>query len=222
MKYLKTYKQLLESTIFDPRWTENLPTDLSIITSNGNYTLELKRDKSLDHNVDVANLMNCIQVSYYHNTAGDGDVTKDGEPDYLCMDLTFVKNNDGSERSPDTLKLNVDISYGDNMAVEFSIEKPNKVSLSHYTGVGSKYDSETKFAFTDESLKLLVDFFNKFGYELSVDDFKFLDKEDDSFEYKDEPNQLYSDKISDMDLKMRGGNFDTNQPINLGLKNNIK
>jgi len=218
MRYLKTYKQLLESTIFDSGWTDNLPTDLSIVTSTGNYTLELKRDKSLGHNVDVTNLMNCIQISYYQNTAEDGNVTKDGEPDYLCFDITLVKDNDGTERSPDTLKLNVDISYGDNMASSFSIQKPNKVTLSHYTGIGSKHDSETKFAFTDESLKSLVDFFNKFGYELTVNDFKFLDNDDNSFKYKDDPKHLYTDKISDMDLKMRNDEVDINAPINLELK----
>ena len=164
--------------------------------------------------------MNCIQISYYQNTAEDGNVTKDGEPDYLCFDITLVKDNDGTERSPDTLKLNVDISYGDNMASSFSIEKPNKVTLSHYTGIGSKYDPETKFAFTDESLKSLVDFFNKFGYELSVEDFKFLDNEDKSFKYKDDTDHLYSDKISDMDLKMRSGDVDINDTISLKLQNN--
>jgi len=222
MKYLKTYRIFEDINIFNSDWESNLPNEVSIITSTGEFTLKLKSDKDLGHRDDVSNLMNCIQVSYYRNDMIDNDdAVQNAEPDYLCFDITIVKNNDGYKRNPDTIKLNIDISYGDSMMFQFIIEKPNKVSLSHYNGVGSKYDPNTKFAFTDSSLKSLVDFFNTFGYKLSIDDFKFLDNNDDSFKYKDEPNQLYSDKISNMDIKARNSkDFDINEPISLELQNN--
>ena len=57
---------------------------------------------------------------------------------------------------------------------------PNKVHVIEYTSWKSKTDpSNTVFALADKSLKEFVDFLNKFsGFELTVNDFKFLDKYD--------------------------------------------
>jgi hypothetical protein len=93
------------------------------------------------------------------------------------FDIHLVKDNDGFEANPDTLRLNVDITYGNRMCSEFIIEKPNKVNIILYDGKGSKYDSDNSFGFTDESLNHLVKFFNSFGYELTIGDLYFLDKE---------------------------------------------
>jgi hypothetical protein len=107
----------------------------------------------------------------------------------------LVKKNNGDSRNPETLRLDVDISYGDAMVSEFSIESPNKVNVIHYTGKNSKYDPDTKFAFTDNSLKDIVEFFNRLGYSLDVSDFKFIDSDDNSFHHNEIPNQLYVDKL---------------------------
>jgi hypothetical protein len=69
---------------------------------------------------------------------------------------------------------------------------PGDIEIIHYTGLGSKYDKETFFGFEDESIKDLVNFFNRLGFKLSVKDFSFIDKYPDSFTYK-ESIKLISD-----------------------------
>jgi GMP synthase-like glutamine amidotransferase len=187
MKYIKRFNEseVEKYSIFDSKgWEKFLPKKLNLVTSSGNWTLELPPvDNNMGHPTNVANLMNCIQIGYYQNTPSkeDGNVNRDGEPDQLEFDITIVKDNNGSQANPDTLKLNVDITYGDSMAVEFSIEKPNKVNVFHYTGFGSKYDKDTFWGFEDDSLKELVDFFNSWGYQLTTKDFTFIDKYPDSY-----------------------------------------
>ena len=190
---LKNLKRFNENiSIFNQDWKKFLPETLEIITSNGNWKL---------HKSDLMINGDLIQFSYYQKTFDKPeDVNNDGEPDYLCFDIYLVKNNKGDSHNPDTLRLNVDITYGDNMSSEFTIEKPNKVNVIHYTGKNSKYDPETKFGFTDESLDKLIEFFNRFGYQLSREDFKFLDKEDDSYHYKDDPKHLYTDTTTNETL----------------------
>ena len=113
----------------------------------------------------------------------DDDVTADGEPDYLCFDIHTIKENDGSEANGDNLRLNIDMTYGDAMVSEFTIEAPNKVVPHHYTGANSLYDPKFVFGFDDKSLQAFVDFFNRFSdnYNLTKDDFKFLDKDPNSY-----------------------------------------
>jgi GMP synthase-like glutamine amidotransferase len=151
-------------------------------TSNQVYTLE-KNDCTIDSDL--------IQFNYYHSTIKrPEDVTVDGEPDILEFDIHFVKNEDG-------IKLLVDISYGDNICFEFSIESPNKINVIHYTGIGSKYDSDTHVGFTDESIKDLVKFFNSFnhGIKLSEKDLAFLDEHKDSYKHDiNNSDHLYTDK----------------------------
>jgi len=80
-------------------------------------------------------------------------------------------------------RKNVDITYGDTMVSEFTIDSPNRVTPFHYTSVDSLLDSETKFSFSDESIKDLVEFFNRFSddFKLTPKYFVFLDSDDDSF-----------------------------------------
>lgn len=178
-------------SIFDNKWTKYLPKKLSIVTSNGDFELKMpdkSTQSSLGHATNVTNLSNCIQIAYWHDTVSSesGDVLRDGEPDLLEFDITFVKTNTGEHSNPDTLKLNIDLSYGDAMVSQFSIENENgnsKVIVGHYTGIGSKFDKETHFGFTDESLKELVTFFNRFGYKLTTKDFTFIDKYPDTYSY---------------------------------------
>jgi hypothetical protein len=131
--------------------------------------------------------MNCIQISYKHNTIDSkyGDVTADGEPNYLEFDITLVKDNDGSHTNPSNLRLNIELTYGDAMVSEFIIKMPGEVEVIHYTGINSKYDKETEFGFEDNSLKNLIEFFNRFGFKLDKKDFTFIDKYRDSYTFKE-------------------------------------
>ena len=185
MKYLKRFNESESYSVFDSEgWKEFLPKKLDVVTNNGNWVLELPDvDNNMGHATNVANLMNCVQIGYYQNTPSreDGDVNRDGEPDQLGFDITIVKNNSGEHANPDTLKLNVDITYGDAMVSSFIIEKPNKVKVSHYTGFGSKHDPDTFWSLDDNSLQELVNFFNTWGYKLSKKDFTFIDKYPDSY-----------------------------------------
>ena len=88
---------------------------------------------------------------YEDTIKNPNDVSKDGEPDLLEFDIHFVRNDKG-------IKLLVNISYGDNMACEFTIETPNKINVGHYTGIGSIYDPKTHWGFKDETILDLVEF----------------------------------------------------------------
>lgn len=188
MKFLKYFNENQKVSIFDPNWVKLIPIKLTIITENGEFTLERNNEitDGEEHPVNVSNLMNCLQISYSQNTVKheEGDVTFDGEPDYLGIDITLVKDNKGDSANPDSLRLNIDLTYGDQMQYSFTIDKPNKVNVHHYTGKHSLYDPETYWGFTDESLEELVTFFNRFGFQTTPDDYKFMDKDPDSFEYE--------------------------------------
>ena len=185
MKYLRKFNETDSFSYFDTeKWKEFLPKELHLVTQEGNWILTLPDvENNMGHATNISHLMNCVQINYAQNTPSreDGDVTRDGEPDQLEFDITIVKNNDGHSANPDTLKLNIDITYGDSMACEFTIEKPNKVTVMHYTGISSNIDPETFFGFEDESLEALVKFFNSWGFELTTKDFTFIDKYPDSY-----------------------------------------
>lgn len=176
MKHLKKFNEsegLVEPgkiTIYDVEIKSALPKQLEIYTNNGNFTLKLDE---FTREIDI------LRVPYSQNTAAiTGDVLSDAEPDTLELDIHFVKNEKG-------LKILVDVTYGDAMLSEFSIESPNKVSVIHYNGIGSVADPETSFGFSDQSLKELIMFFNRFGYKLTPKDFTFIDKYPDTFIQKE-------------------------------------
>ena len=175
-RYIKMYEDFGRISTFDQDIKSFLPEEVNIETTYGKHTLK-KSDVMLNGDL--------IQITYYQNTPeeNDDDVTADGEPDYLCFDIHTIKKNDGSEANGDNLRLNIDMTYGDAMVSEFTIEAPNKVVPHHYTGANSLYDPKFKFGFDDESLQALVDFFNRFSdnYNLTKDDFKFLDKDPNSY-----------------------------------------
>ncbi len=171
-------------SIFDSTWIKLVPKSLTIVTQNGKFTLTRPYDTdNIGYPVDGYNVMNEISFIYGQNTTKDGDVLKDAEPDQLQFDITLVKDNKGEQANPDSLRLNIDITYGDNMQYEFTIDKPNKVKVYHYTGKNSLYDPETFWGFSDESLQDLVKFFNRFGFETTIGDFKFIDSDPDSYSY---------------------------------------
>lgn len=175
-RYIKMYEDFGRISTFDQDIKSFLPEEINIETTYGKHTLK-KSDVILNGDL--------IQITYYQNTPeeNDDDVTADGEPDYLCFDIHTIKENDGSEANGDNLRLNIDMTYGDAMVSEFTIEAPNKVVPHHYTGANSLYDPKFVFGFDDKSLQAFVDFFNRFSdnYNLTKDDFKFLDKDPNSY-----------------------------------------
>lgn len=185
MKHLRKFNENV--SLFDPNWVKLLPKELSVITDNGEFTLKVNGLEPDEHGFSgVYNLMTSFSFSYSHNTLEkeDGDPTADGEPDNLQFDVAVVKNNNGLEANPKkSLRLNIDLTYGDAMMYEFTIDYPNKVNVHHYNGKDSLHDSETHFGFTDESLQDLVVFFNRFGFETTPEDFKFIDSDPDSYDY---------------------------------------
>ena len=184
MKYLKRFNEDIEATIkpngtisanidvktdafntiYDERWKNELPEFITI-----NYHGKLYKFKK-------GNIMlhsNMVQITYI-STPLDSDESSEiwGDPDTLEFDIYFAKE--------DNMVLNIDISYGDAMACEFSVEAPNKIKVIEYTSYHSKFDrSNTVFALVDESLQSFINFLNRFeGMKLKKEDFKFLDQND--------------------------------------------
>lgn len=186
MKYLKRFNEDTESTIksngtisanidtklnsnhtiYDKRAEEHLPDYLTI-----NYHGELfkfKKDNIMSHS-------NMVQITYAStniDSQESGEIW--GSPDTLEFDIYFAKEDS-------KIILNVDITYGDAMVCEFTVEAPNKVKVVEYTSYHSKFDpSNTVFALVDESLQSFINFLNSFsGMKLKKEDFKFLDQYDD-------------------------------------------
>ena len=165
MKYLKRYN-LFESkseSIYDADWKELLPQEL-IVLKDGKHTFK------------VGNVMkhaNMIQVTY-ENVGNEW-----GVPSTLQFDFHFSEVIE--ELIPeDIMRIDIDITWGDAMACEFYIESPSGVEVIEYTSFRSKTDpSNTIFALDDNSLKLFVDFLNRFdGFKLDVSQFTFLDRYD--------------------------------------------
>ena len=214
-------------SLLQPEWFELLPDELTVYSSPKLKNLDNQQDlednfggKNLDNiytlkKADMTVNSDFVQFYYQHKTfEKPEDVIKDGEPDYLQFDLYTLKNTNG-------IKLIIDITWGDHMAYEFSLEAPNKINVFHYTGKGSLYDSETHFGFTDESIKKLVEFFNRFnhGIKLSEKDLAFLDQHEDSYQHKNEnPQQLYTDDSNLIDFE---NSVKKNENV-LNFKNFIK
>jgi hypothetical protein len=202
-------------SIFQQDWFEKLlPDTLKIVSDqkskklNSDQTIsdsESKTEFTFDKNECTID-SDLVQFSYYYNSMRqDGGEVSDGEPNMLEFDIHFHKNDHG-------IKLLVDITYGDNMAVEFSIESPNKINVIHYTGYGAKYDSETHWGFKDESIQHLVNFFNAFshGIKLQPKDLSFIDEHLDSYQHEvDNKDHYYTD---DSDLVKFGNSMKDSEP----------
>jgi GMP synthase-like glutamine amidotransferase len=176
-------------------WVKFVPKEVTIVTSNGNFTLKLPESKGVTVKgmlpdsgpataVTVMGNGEQVQIYWCQNTPEKtGNVNTDGEPDKLQMDMGVLNNNDGYSANPDNLKLNISISYGDTYTSEFVISKEG-VKVTHYTGFGSLYDKDTIFAFEEKSLQELITFFNRFGFNLNKGNFKFLDQDPNSFKFE--------------------------------------
>ena len=180
MRHLKVFNESEGVSIFSQEIKNFFPDKIYISTTHGDWELD-KNDLMLNGDL--------IQMAYYHNPSKESnDALSDGEPAYLEFDIHIDRNERG-------IKLLVDITYGDSMVSEFSIEAPNKINVIHYTGINSKYDPETYFGFNDETINDLVNLFNSFnhGLELSSDDFKFIDKDPNNYKYTHNTDHLYND-----------------------------
>ena len=187
MKYLKRFNEDIEATIksngnisaninpktdaintiYDKRW-ENELSEYFIINYHGKQ-YKFKKDNIMLHS-------DMVQITYA-STPLDSDKQGEiwGTPDTLEFDIYFVKDNETDE-----IRLTVDITYGDLMACEFTVEAPNKIKVVEYTSHHSKFDpSNTVFALVDDSLQSFINFLNRFeGMKLKKEDFKFLDQYD--------------------------------------------
>lgn len=175
------------NTIYDPSWEKYLPELMTINYHGKKYSFKKGNIMLLD---------DMVEISYDSHPGNPW-----GCPDTLEFDLYFTKDN-----NTDKLRINVDITYGDLMACEFSLEAPNKVNVLQYTSYHSKFDpSNTVFALTDKSLDGFIGFLNHFGkIKLTRDDMKFLDERDN---YKP---QLFSKDVHDM-TKVDNANDNSNK-----------
>ena len=159
MKHLKRFNEGFEN-IYDVDWEKILPPTLTVL-------------KDGEHTFKIGNIMkdaDMIQVTYVN--------IKDewGVIDTLEFDFYFLK-------SENTFKMDIDITWGDLMASEFSIISPNKVDVINYTSFHSKNDtSNTIFALEEKSLQNFIEFINKFdGFKVQRNQFNFLDSNEDSY-----------------------------------------
>lgn len=154
MRYIKLFEEYNGS--YHEDWTKFLPESFTFIKGDETYT-RYKTDNIMNH-------ADMVQIMYEPKGENWGD------PDDLQFDLYFSMNG--------SIRIDVDITFGDLMVSEFSIESPNKVDVIQYTSYGSKFDmSNTVFAFTEESLQSLIKFLNGVDsrLELTRDKFNFLD-----------------------------------------------
>lgn len=149
------------SLVYNSDWEKFLPNKMTINYQGDNFSFK------------KGNIMlvgDLVEISY------DSDPENPwGKPDCLEFDLYFAKDN-----STGKIRTNIDITYGDLMACEFSIEPPNKINVIQNTTYHSKFDPDnTVFALEDESLDKFIEFLNKFpGIKITRNDVRFLDKYD--------------------------------------------
>jgi hypothetical protein len=182
MKYLKRFNENI--SIYNPDWEKLLPETFVVLKGQ-----EHGIDKCIFKKSNVMLNADMIQISY----SNDEWMI----PDTFEIDIYFVKDDTYSKRDDSTtivksgvldyskntgkvipnLRLTVDITFGDDMASEFTIDRVSGDKLLQDTTYGSKFDpTNTLFALDDDSLKKFVEFLNRFnhGVELTLDDFKFL------------------------------------------------
>ncbi len=142
--------------IYDESWKSELPSFMTINYHNKYY--KFKRG-------NVMLLGDTVQITY------DYMGKEWGAPDTLEFDIYFVK-----DAATKKMRFSIDITYGDFVVCEFSIEPPSRVKLIQSTSYNSKFDpSNTPFGLSDDSLNKFVNFLNKFrDMELSKQDLKFL------------------------------------------------
>jgi hypothetical protein len=183
MKYLKTFLESQKSIpMWDAEWEEMLPEKITVYKGQEDGVKGWVYSKSnIMINADM------LQITY-----DNPDV---GCPDTFEIDIYTVQDDSSEERTDFTivkklgnievtdedkiiknLRLDVDLTWGEQMAAEFSISKDG-LKVIQTSSIGSKFDpTNTVFGLDDISIQKLCDFFNRFnhGIKLSVSDFIFL------------------------------------------------
>lgn len=193
MKYILTFNENL--SIYNPEWKQFLPDEILVIKGqfDGIQKIIFKKGNIM-LNADM------VQISYYQEDWGAPDTFEidiyfvSDSSNEISNDSTTVVKVDGSldyesyNKMNQYMRLDCDITFGDEMACEFSIDSRNGVKCYQDTTYGSKFDpSNTIFAIEDKSLQQLVDFFNRFNLDnperektdknlgnLTITDFNFL------------------------------------------------
>lgn len=182
MKYLKRFYENI--SIYNTEWEKMIPDNLVVLKG---------QDYGIDRlNYKKGNVMlhaDMIQITY--------DIDNDVAPDTLEIDLYFVTDTELEKRGDSTtilksgvfdydtniktvipnLRMSVDITFGDQMACEFSIDKKRGLRVFQSTSYGSKFDpTNSLFALDKKSLDNFIIFLNRFNHGVSLDreDFRFL------------------------------------------------
>lgn len=150
---------------------KHFPKNLELYTTYGTHDYVLS---------DITRENSILRVTYFVNTPDEtgNNVLADGDPDLMTFDIHVVNTQTNG------VKLNVDMSHGDRMVYEFTIEAPSKVNIHYYNGIGSKGDEDTHFGLSDESLNAMIKVFSSFNdkFKLNKKEFTFMDKYPDSYQ----------------------------------------
>ena len=152
-----------------PETSLNFPKEISLYTSNGNFTYELR---------NVYNDGSSIKSTYFKKF--DDVKTKFlpiDEPSNFYIELHMHTNYKNQQ------KFIVDIVYGKAPKFQFTIERPNILQVTNYNGFGSKFDAESKFALSDESIKDFINCLNEMDFDFTEKHFQFMDKYPYSYQY---------------------------------------
>lgn len=146
------------------------PSEISLYTSNGNFDYFF-RDCSVDNST--------LRINYYKkkNDPKKSTHLDIDEPQLFIIQFYFHEEVDKG------IRVNVSMIYGGSVKFEFSLEKPNLLKVFNFNGFGSKFDAETKFALSDESIVELCKLFNNMGYSLTEKHFEFLNKYPYSYQH---------------------------------------
>lgn len=161
MKYLKEFYDIFPSDesklLYNVDLNKILPDELTI-REYGVHTF--KRGNIMKHS-------DMFQITYV-NVKNEWGYTDTLEIDIYTVQDVLEKN----------IRFNIDITIGDFVVSEFTIEAPNKVKVIQNMTYGTKFCQDCPiFSFTDESIKKMVDFFNHFkNIKLSTWDLRFLDE----------------------------------------------
>jgi hypothetical protein len=138
MRLKRFNEQVNDEMIYQDHFQDLLPPTITVV--KGGQETTYKRGNVMKHS-------DMIQIVYSSDEWG--------VPEDLELDLYFLENGH--------FKIDVDVTYGDLMVWEFSLERPNKFSLIN------KVDD---FEITDNSLTQLIPFFNQLSFSLNLNNFK--------------------------------------------------
>lgn len=138
MRLKRFNEQVNDEMIYKDHFQNLLPSTLTVI--KGGQKTTYKKGNVMKHS-------DMLQIIY---TSGDWGVPAD-----LELDLYFLENG--------SIKIDIDVTYGDLIVWEFSLERPNKFSL---------INKVNDFKITDKSLNSLIPFFNQLNFSLTLNDFK--------------------------------------------------